>query len=100
MEPEDMDSEDKQELAALRADVHHLIQAVEELKQKFNGHTTVESFSALKDRVAVIEKINVPIQTFDALQGRVSILEKIAFGAIAFVLLAVLGAVVALVVRR
>lgn len=77
---DDMDEADRLELAGLRSDVQHLMRTLDEIKAKFNGHPTLETFQGLKDRVAM--------------------LEKIVFGGVCCVVLAVLGAVIGLVIQK
>ena len=79
-----MEAADRIELAALRADVKNLIATVDEVKTKLNGftssHVSVEGWQALKDRVSLIERIT--------------------FGAAGIVVISVIGAVIALVIKR
>lgn len=81
---DDMDAEDRLELAELRADVKNLITTVNEVKAKLNSFTTT----------------HVSIEGWTALKDRVALLEKIAFGTIGVVVVAVLGALIALVIKR
>ena len=76
----DMDAEDRKELAELRADVRHLINKVEELTGRLSSYTPRETWEALRDRVAL--------------------LEKMCFGAAGVIVLAVVGAVIALVIKK
>lgn len=81
---DDMDEADRLQLTGLRADVTHLLETVNEIKARLNGignsHITKEAFEALKDRV--------------------QLMEKIVFGALGVVLITVLGAIIALVIRK
>lgn len=75
-----MDEQDRLQLVELRADVQHLISVINELKARFNGHVTTETFNSLKDRVDLIQKT--------------------VFGGVAVALISILGAVIGLVIKK
>jgi len=82
-----MDTDEKVEFGGLRSDVRNLIQAVKDLEEKvetkFNG----------------LDSKYVSLPSLQAVKDRVSLLEKMAFGVTAVVVLSVIAAVVALVIR-
>lgn len=79
-----MEEADRLQLTALHTDMAHLLKSVDELKQKIEllgtTYITKVAFEALRDRVAMVEKI--------------------VFGGLGVVLITVLGAIIALVIRQ
>lgn len=76
----DMDEADKIQLAELRKDVQTLLRYFDDLSKKFTTYATVEALEGVK--------------------GKVRVLENITFGAISIVLISIIGAVIALVVKK
>lgn len=79
-----MDDNDRLQLTALKSDMEHLIKSVDEIKEQ----------------IKALGNSHITKATFDALRERVNLLEKIVFGGLGVVLITVLGAIIALVIRK
>lgn len=79
-----MDENDRLQLTALKSDMEHLIKSVDEIKEQ----------------IKTLGNSHITKATFDALRERVNLLEKIVFGGLGVVLITVLGAIIALVIRK
>lgn len=78
---EQMEQADREKLIELSQDMKNLVRSFEELKQQLtNGYATKEVVKSLADRT--------------------TLLEKIVFGAIGITVITVLGAIIALVIRK
>lgn len=79
-----MDENAKNQLVALGISMEHLIKSVDEIKEQ----------------IKALRTSHITIETFNALRDRVSMMEKIVFGGLGVVLVTVLGAIIALVIRQ